>query len=123
MAVGPYQDSNQKVVAVQGVGQHHIAWAEACKQTAHQAKFSTAFALQGAGVDVLFEQNGVRRTDFRRGKSLGTRDHLVHWPKPAARPEWMTPEQYQAFPDALTVRRGQGQPSGVGHHAARSRPS
>lgn len=61
-------------------------------------------ALQGAGVDVLFEQNGVRRTDFRRGKSLGTRDHLVHWPKPAARPEWMTPEQYQAFPDALTVR-------------------
>jgi len=60
--------------------------------------------LMAAGVDVLFEQNGSRITDFRRGHSLGTRDHLVHWPKPAARPEWMTPEQYAGFPDELTVR-------------------
>ncbi len=55
-------------------------------------------------VDVLFEQNGSRITDFRRGRSVGTRDHIVHWPKPAARPQWMTPEQYEAFPDELTVR-------------------
>ena len=60
--------------------------------------------LMAAGVDVLFEQNGSRITDFRRGQSLGTRDHLVRWPKPAARPEWMTPEQYAHFPDELTVR-------------------
>ena len=60
--------------------------------------------LMAAGVDVLFEQNGSRITDFRRGQSLGTRDHLVCWRKPAARPEWMTPEQYAGFPDELTVR-------------------
>ena len=60
--------------------------------------------LMAAGVDVLFEQNGARITDFRRGQSLGTRDHLMHWPKPAARPEWMTPEQYAKFPDELRVR-------------------
>ena len=60
--------------------------------------------LMAAGVDVLFEQNGARITDFRRGQSLGTRDHLVRWPKPAARPQWMTPEQYADFPDELTVR-------------------
>ena len=60
--------------------------------------------LMAAGVDVLFEQNGARITDFRRGQSLGTRDHLVCWPKPAARPQWMTPEQYAGFPDELTVR-------------------
>jgi hypothetical protein len=46
----------------------------------------------------LFEQNGSRITDFRRGQSLGTRDHIVHWPKPAARPQWMTPEQYEGLP-------------------------
>jgi hypothetical protein len=39
-----------------------------------------------------------------RGRSLSTRDHLVCWPKPAARPQWMTPEQYADFPDELTVR-------------------
>lgn len=48
--------------------------------------------LMAKGVDVLFEQNGSRITDFRRGQSLGTRDHIVCWPKPATCPEWMTPE-------------------------------
>jgi hypothetical protein len=61
-------------------------------------------ALMQAGVEVLFEQNGSRITDFRRGQSLGTRDHVVRWPKPAARPEWMTPEQYARAPDELTLR-------------------
>jgi Transposase DDE domain len=60
-------------------------------------------ALMAKGVDVLFEQNGSRITDFRRGQSLGTRDHIVRWPKPA-RPEWMTPEQYAQAPDELTLR-------------------
>ena len=60
--------------------------------------------LVAKGVDVLFEQNGSRNTDFRRGQALGTPDHIVRWPKPAARPEWMTPEQYARFPDELTVR-------------------
>ena len=60
-------------------------------------------AMSAAGVDVLFEQNGARNTDFRRGRALGQRDHLVHWPKPA-RPDWMTPAQYAGFQDQLTVR-------------------
>jgi hypothetical protein len=60
--------------------------------------------LIGAGVDVLLEQNGSRITDFRRGRSLGTRDHVVRWPKPAACPEWMTREQYRQFPDEITLR-------------------
>lgn len=61
-------------------------------------------ALQAAGVDVLFEQHGARITDFRRGQPLGERDHVVRWPKPRARPGWMTLQQYRALPDALTVR-------------------
>lgn len=59
--------------------------------------------LMAKGVDVLFEQNGSRITDFRCGQSLGTRDHLVRWPK-SPRPEWMTPEQYAQFPAELTLR-------------------
>jgi hypothetical protein len=61
-------------------------------------------SMIAAGVDVVMEQHGSRRTDFRRGKSLGTRDHIVTWPKPRQCPAWMTREQYQAFPDELTVR-------------------
>jgi hypothetical protein len=60
--------------------------------------------LMAKGVDLLFEQNGSRITDFRRGQSLGTRDHIVSWRKPAARPDWMTPEQYADFPDEIVLR-------------------
>jgi hypothetical protein len=61
-------------------------------------------ALQGAGVDVLFAQNGARITDFRRGERLGARDHRVSWPKPQVRPEWMSREDYAALPEELILR-------------------
>ena len=34
------------------------------------------------GVDVVFQQHGSRNTDFRRGKRLGKKDHIVIWNKP-----------------------------------------
>ena len=66
--------------------------------------YFTIAMLQAAGVDVLFEQNGARITDFRRGQALGKRDHVVRWPKPRMRPLWMTPQQYASFPEHITVR-------------------
>lgn len=59
--------------------------------------------LQGAGVDVLFEQHASRHTDFRRGRKLGPRDHQVLWRKPE-RPDWMSAAQYAAMPERLSVR-------------------
>lgn len=59
--------------------------------------------LQMAGVDALMAQHGSRTTDFRRGRRLGAKDHIVAWPRPA-RPNWMTREQYEAYPTELTVR-------------------
>lgn len=63
-------------------------------------------ALQQRGVDVLFEQQGGRITDFRRGERLGQRDHRVYWPRPR-RPEWMTQAQYDALPPHLALRETQ----------------
>jgi hypothetical protein len=57
-----------------------------------------------AGVDVLFEQNGSRITDFRRGNKLGKHDHLVRWLKPKSCPQWMAQEDYESFADEITVR-------------------
>lgn len=56
------------------------------------------------GVDVLFEQHGARGTDFRRGKNLGKRDHLVCWTKPRIRPDWMSLDEYRNHPQEITVR-------------------
>lgn len=60
--------------------------------------------LRARGVDVVFQQHGARKTDFRRGRSLGARDHVVHWSKPVMIPKWMSKEDYDAFPDHLAVR-------------------
>lgn len=62
--------------------------------------------MQTRDVDILMEQHGSRKrsTDFRCGRALGERDHLVVIPKPAIRPDWMSEAQYHAAPDSLTVR-------------------
>lgn len=73
------------------------------------ALYATYFLLcqlQTRGVDAVFEQHGARRltTDFRCGRRLGTRDHLIALRKPARRPSWMAQSDYDAAPDEITVR-------------------
>jgi hypothetical protein len=59
--------------------------------------------LQQRAVDVVIRKHQLRSTDFRTGRKLGRHDHLVCWPKPQ-RPAWMSPEQYRALPETLTLR-------------------
>lgn len=62
--------------------------------------------LQQRGVDGVFEQYGARRrtTDFRCGKRLGERDHLIRLTKPKYKPEWMDQATYEQAPDSMVVR-------------------
>lgn len=55
----------------------------------------------------MFEQLGARkrRTDFRRGRRLGSRDHLITIAKPQTKPGWMAQSDYDHAPDTLTVRK------------------
>jgi hypothetical protein len=58
------------------------------------------------GVDFVFEQHGSRKTNFRKGKNLGKRDHIVILKKPQ-RPSDMTQEEYDSYPSEITVRETQ----------------
>ena len=103
-AIGPYSGKGSSELGLvrgllAGFGPGDVMLADAL-----YCNYFLIAAQMAKGVDVLFEQNGARITDFRRGQSLGTCDHIVRWPKPASRPEWMTPEQYRHFPDELTLR-------------------
>ena len=44
----------------------------------------------------------MRKADFRRGKRLGKKDHIVRWPKPFIR--WMDKASRKALPEFLEVR-------------------
>lgn len=73
------------------------------------AFFATYFLLcrlREQGVDAVFEQHGARQrsTDFRGGKHVGARDHLIVLDKPRRRPDWMSLSDYEQAPDTLTVR-------------------
>ena len=59
--------------------------------------------LKQRGVDVVLHRHQSRRSDFRTGRSLGQRDHLVRWPKPD-RPDWMDRETYASLPAELELR-------------------
>ena len=60
--------------------------------------------LMKQGVDVLFQQNAMRKTDFRKGKRLGPGDHLAQWIKPVKKPAWMAQDQYDDLPEYFNIR-------------------
>lgn len=59
--------------------------------------------LRQMEVDAVFQIHASRRVDFRRGRRLGKRDHIVEWRKPV-RPDWMDLNTYEAMPPTLSIR-------------------
>jgi Transposase DDE domain len=56
------------------------------------------------GSHILVQNHVQRKPDFRRGKKLGTKDHLVEWKKPKRKPDWITQSDYEALPDVILFR-------------------
>lgn len=73
---------------------------------AFYATYFLLCTLIARGIDGVFEQHGSRQrmTDFRCGKKLGARDHLIVFQKPIKKPYWMHQDTYEQAPDTLTVR-------------------
>ena len=55
------------------------------------------------GIHGVFPMHAARDVDFRVGKWLSMRDHLVAWDKPP-RPAWMTKQEYAKYPDSIEMR-------------------
>lgn len=105
-AIGPYQG---KGADEQTLLRSLLGGLEAGDLLLGDALFATYFLLcelQRRGVDGVFEQYGARRrsTDFRRGRQLGPRDHVIEISKPKIKPPWMSQAQFLAAPDTLAVR-------------------
>ncbi len=69
----------------------------------YHCNYFTAALLVRRGVDLVTRQHQRRITDFRRGRRLGRRDHLVDWIRPQ-RPSWMDAETYESMPERLSMR-------------------
>lgn len=69
----------------------------------YHCNYFTVALLFARGVDLVTRQHQRRITDFRRGRRLGRRDHLVNWKRPQ-RPAWMDTETYAHMPEQLIMR-------------------
>jgi hypothetical protein len=67
--------------------------------------FSTIALLLARGVDSVMRLHQRRHSDFRKGKFLGKDDRLVTWKKPAQRPKGSSKEEFDTWPQTLTVRQ------------------
>ncbi|MFN7803180.1 MAG: IS4 family transposase [Planctomycetaceae bacterium] len=59
--------------------------------------------LQELGVEFVTLLHQFREANFRQGRRLGQRDHVVAWPKPA-KPQWLDHETYDRLPAELEIR-------------------
>jgi putative transposase len=59
--------------------------------------------LRQLGIHFVVRMHQLRKLDFRLGRQLGHKDHVVCWTKPP-RPEWMDQQTYDTLPSTLEVR-------------------
>jgi hypothetical protein len=69
----------------------------------YHCNYFTAALLVERGVDLVTRQHQRRITDFRRGRRLGKRDHVVDWIRPKC-PTWMDAQTYALMPERLSMR-------------------
>ncbi len=71
-------------------------------------RFYTTFAimalLQKQGTAMLFRQRSNVKTDFRQGRRLGTKDHIIAVKKPKRKPVWISDKQWLELPEDILVR-------------------
>ena len=103
-AIGPYSGKTGSEHALFRELLASIAAGDLILADRYYCAYFVIAMLQRQGADVLFQQHQRRHTDFRKGRRLGRRDHVVAWTKPRICPDWLTREQYDAFPDTLLVR-------------------
>lgn len=66
--------------------------------------FQDVATLRAQRVDVVVRQHATRRTDFRRGRWLGTLDHIVVWKRPKFSNKRFDRATWESLPEEMEVR-------------------
>lgn len=76
---------------------------DVCLGDGYYGSFFVIALLLLLKVDVVFKIHGARKYDFRKGKRLGKRDHIIRWKKPK-KPCWISEEVYISLPEEIELR-------------------
>jgi hypothetical protein len=71
----------------------------------YYSSYFLIWALKKIGVDCVFRSMRTRNGgNFKRGKKLGKKDHIISWKKPHHCPSWMDKQVYSFFEKTLEIR-------------------
>ena len=103
LAIGPYSGKETGEHALLRQLMHVFKKGDVALGDCYYASFFLIAMLVEIGVEVVFPIHAARDCDFRQGKRLGKKDHIVQWLKPA-KPKWMAQETYDNIPSEIAVR-------------------
>ena len=103
MAIGPYQGKETGENALLRGMLDTFDEGDVVVFDRYYCSFMMLAMLLLGGTHVCARLHQLRPIDFRRGRRLGTDDHLITWTRPA-KPAWMSDEDYERMPDTLTLR-------------------
>jgi len=116
LAIGPYEGKETGESALLRELLESFAPGEVAVFDRYYCSFLMLALLSLGGIHVCTRLHQRRRSDFRRGRRLGPRDHLITWTRPK-KPAWMSQEQYDQIPETLTLREVQFQVTVPGYRA------
>jgi hypothetical protein len=103
LAMGPYSGKTTGEHALLRQLMHVFKEGDVALGDCYYASYFLIAMLIKTGVNVVFPIHASRDCDFRCGKKLGKKDHIVRWIRPK-KPEWMDQETYETIPGEIDVR-------------------
>ncbi len=106
MTLGPYQGKETGEPALLRELLEHLSAGDILLGDRCYCSYFLIALLRRIDVDVVTRLHQMRTANFRRGRRLGSGDHVVRWPRPE-KPDWMDQASYDSMPEFLEVREVQ----------------
>ncbi len=103
-AIGSYQGKGTGETSlfsqlIQSLDKHDLLLADR-----YYTSYANFALLMKQGTPLVFRQRSTVKSDFRRGKRLGRKDHLIHIKKPKKKTVWISDEAWAVLRDELSIR-------------------
>ncbi len=102
--VGPYQGKGTGETSLFSRLIHVLSQNDLLLADRYYTSFAIIALLIKQGTPLVFRQRSTVISDFRRGKRLGAKDHIIYLNKPKKKPVWMSEEDFAKLPDGITIR-------------------
>lgn len=103
-AVGPYQGKGTGETSLFSTLISSLSQGQLLLADRYYCTYAIVILLRQRGVPVVFRNNANKKADFRCGKKLGSKDHLIEWRKPPRAPVWLSEQAYAELPEVITIR-------------------